>query len=76
MRKRRSVPPERFAVVVLAVTFLGSVAFARVRRALAVSGLTWTVLQITVTVAVMLVALRLLQRRGSRGTRARQHKLV
>ena len=58
------MPPERFAVVVLAVGFLGSVAFALLRRALAVGGPAWSVLQIAVTVAVILAVLRLLQRRG------------
>ena len=58
------MPLERFVVVVLAVSFLGSVAFAFLRRARGVGGLAWTVLQIAVTIAAMLLVLWLLERRG------------
>ena len=53
MWRRRAVPLERFAVVVLVVTFLGGVGFGFLRRALSADGLAWSVLQIAVTVAVM-----------------------
>ena len=58
------MPLERFAVVVLVVTFLGGVGYGLLRRALAVDGLAWTVLQIAVTVAVTVAVMWLLHCRG------------